>query len=99
MLERADDNMAMEFGRWWGMPYYKLTVATGEPITLTFPLTPDRWGSVYGKTGTQALSQFADAMKNIGRVGLTFGGGCYAGHGNYVTGGKVRFQLIDFQIQ
>ena len=100
MLERQGDMLSpsQEFYRWWSSDKVKL-VADGQIHTLSVPLTPDRWGSVFGKNGTQAPTEFATSLQNLMGVGITFGGGCFAGHGVYVTGGKVRFTLLNYQIQ
>jgi hypothetical protein len=56
---------------------------------------------VYGKSGDDdatALAGFQDALGNLGRVGMTFGGGCFFGHGVNVSGGTARFALISYTI-
>lgn len=100
MLERQGDMLlaSQDFYRWWSSDKVKL-VADGRIHTLRVPLTPDRWGSVFGKNGTQAPTEFATSLQNLMGVGITFGGGCFAGHGVYVTGGKARFTLLNYQIQ
>jgi hypothetical protein len=100
ILERQGDMLSasQEFYRWWSSDKVKL-VADGRIHTLSVPLTPDRWGSVFGKNGTQAPTEFATSLQNLMGVGITFGGGCFAGHGVYVTGGKARFTLLNYQIQ
>jgi hypothetical protein len=68
---------------------------------MTVPLTPDQWSSVYGKPGNlnaTTLAGFHDALTNLGHVGMTFGGGCFAGHGVNVSGGSARFALISYSI-
>jgi hypothetical protein len=100
MIERSDDDMINEFGRWWAYPTtprtFPLAIGTA---TITVPMTPDNWSSVYGKKGTQAPAQFSDAIKHIGSVGMTFGGGCYAGHGVWIKSGHARFEFLDYKIQ
>jgi hypothetical protein len=52
--------------------------------TLAVPLTPDQWSSVFGRFGKQnatTLNGFQDVLGNLGHVGMTFGGGCFFGHG------------------
>lgn len=99
ILERQGDMMvaSQEFYRWWGYPPITL-VADGQVHTASYPLTADRWSSVFGKFGTQAPAEFATSLKSLMGVGITFGG-CFAGHGDFNTGGKARFTLLNYQIQ
>ena len=100
-LERKNDDLSQEFYRWWANPMvYDLQPTSGD-VTMTVPLTPDQWSSVYGKVGNQnatTLAGFQDALTNLGDVGMTFGGGCFAGHGVNVSGGTARFALIGYTI-
>ena len=89
------NDMASEFGRWWSAQGAVLT-SNGNLVTLTVPWTPDKWSSVFGKTGTQAPSDFNKFSPAF--VGMTFGGGCYFGHGVWANG-KVTFQLLDYKVQ
>jgi hypothetical protein len=100
-LERKNDDFSEEFYRWWAHTISYDLQATPGNITLTVPLTPDQWSSVYGKTGNDdaaALAGFRDALQNLGNVGMTFGGGCFFGHGVNVSGGSARFALINYTI-
>jgi hypothetical protein len=45
-----------------------------------------------GKRGADNPAAFHEAMANIARIGLSFGGG-YAGHGVYAVA-PARFRLI-----
>jgi hypothetical protein len=88
------------FDRWWSNPVaYKLEAGS---ITLTIPLTPDRWSSVFGKFGNsspEALAGFQTALQNVTGLGLTFGGGCFFGHGVYINEGTARFTLTHYEVQ
>ncbi len=95
MLERQGDTLTQEFYRWWGHPPVYLAT-DGQTHTVTFPLTPDHWSSVYGKFGTSAPAEFDASKKNLMAVGVVFG--CFSAHGAYSTG-KARFELLDYQIQ
>jgi len=100
-LERKNDDLSEEFYRWWAHTISYELQATPGNITLTVPLTPDQWSSVYGRTGNYdaaALAGFQDALQNLGNVGMTFGGGCFFGHGVNVSGGSARFALINYTI-
>ena len=100
-LERQNDDFSQEFYRWWANPTgYELQPTSGS-VTMTVPLTPDQWSSVYGKAGNYnaaALAGFQDALGHLGNVGMTFGGGCFFGHGVNVSGGSARFVLINYTI-
>lgn len=86
-VQQSGDNMSgtgpYEFYRWWAPAGFVLSNGSAE---LSVPISPDKWTSVFGKSGTDALSGFQTAMANPGRVGLTFGGGCFYGHGINVIG-------------
>jgi hypothetical protein len=58
----------------------------------------DQWSDVYGRFGNDAPSQFADALKYVGHVAMTFGGGCFFGHGVNISGGPAQFILTNYTI-
>jgi hypothetical protein len=65
------------------------------------PLSPGSWSSVFGASGTasaEATAGFADTLRNVANVGMTFGGGCFAGHGAYVSSGTATFYLVRYVI-
>jgi len=94
MLQRVGDTMTVdkEFYRWWSAPPVKL-VGDGQVHTMTYALQWSNWTSVFGKKNQ---TEFETSMKNLGNVGITFGGGCAAGHGVYGSG---RFEMLNFEIQ
>jgi hypothetical protein len=53
--------------------------------------------SVFGRDGSERPSAFQAAISNVQLVGLTFGG-CFAGHGVYVTGAPARCIVRSFSI-
>jgi hypothetical protein len=88
-----------EFDRWWSNPVAQVLAAGSR--TLTVPLSPDWWSSVFGKLGNvnaAAMEGFNKATRSVSRLDLTFGGGCFFGHGVNVRGGTARFALIDYSI-
>ena len=97
-----------ETGRWWYKPGFRLTnvandsydaeefVADGQPHKVTISLTADQWTSV---TGRGTASDFESALKNVGYVGVTFGGSDYFAMGVEVEQGTVDFQMIDYQVE
>jgi hypothetical protein len=50
-LERRNDDFSEEIYRWWANPIGYTLQPTSGNVTLTVPLTPDQWSSVYGKAG------------------------------------------------
>ena len=96
VLERAGDTMsaAQEWYRFWGKQI--LLVADGQIHTAVYRLDDSTaWTGVFGKSNGSELST---TEKNLMAVGLTYGG-CFAGHGVYVEGGKIRFELLGFAIK
>lgn len=87
------------YGRWWSNPVaVELNAATGL-ATVNVPIDPSQWSSVYGEVGNaspSALAGWLATMGAPGKVGMTFGGGCYFGHGVNVSGGTAQFELLDY---
>jgi len=99
-IQRQGDTLEAdhEFYRWWSKAAAELTAGT---VTLTVPLMPDQWLSVFGKTGDVdqvTLAAFHDALENVDNIGMTFGGGCFAGHGVNISGGTARFSLTRYRL-
>ena len=99
-IQRQGDTMEVdhEFYRWWSKAAAKLTAGTA---TLTVPLMPDQWMSVLGKAGNLdqiATAGFRAALQNVGNIGMTFGGGCFAGHGVNISSGTARFSLTSYRL-
>lgn len=95
-FQRAGDNMSgqgeFEFYRWWSAGFE----IQPSLRTISVPLDPAKWGSVFGKRGTDNPAMFAAALANAISVGLVFGGGCFAGHGVAVTDGSATLKLKSF---
>jgi hypothetical protein len=90
-----------EFQRWWSNPTAYQLQAGGEH-TVTVPLNPGAWSSVFGKRGDfdeASLAGFTEAIATMKHVGVTFGGGCFFGHGVNVSGGTARFILKSYAIE
>ncbi len=84
-----------EFGRWFAQGYAR-DLAPGT-FEISAPVqTADKWVSVYGKTGVDAVSGWQAAINNVTSVGVVFGGGCFAGHGVFVTGGTATMAATEF---
>ncbi len=90
----------MQYKRWWSNPTSLELNGPGQ-FSMTVSLDPAQWSSVYGAFGNQdstTLSYFNDTLQNTYNIGLSFGGGCYFGHGVYVTGGTATFILQEYRI-
>ena len=98
MIEHTGDGaLTTPTWRWWAHPNVTLGLTAGA-VTVTVPLDPAFWSDVYGVSGAAALGAFKDTLAHPGFIGLTFGGGCFAGHGVGVTGGNATFTLTDYHI-
>jgi hypothetical protein len=84
--------------RWWSNPSARVLAPTDGPTRLKVPLHGDKWTDVNGMTGVQQPSGFATALAHPANVGLTFGGGCFFGHGVFIDGGTATFTLTGFSI-
>jgi hypothetical protein len=97
-FQRADDpgTLEAEFHRWWSVGSYVLSPGSG---TLSVPMMPELWSSVLGRRGDSsaaATEGFNAALANLGHVGMTFGGGCFFGHGVNISSGTARFTVTSF---
>jgi hypothetical protein len=95
-LQQSGDTLTAQepYKRWWSLPYVELS--DGE-FTLSVPLSPDQWTSVFGQSGAEVPNEFNAAISKLENVGFTFGG-TFAGHGVFVTGGNARFVLKEFSV-
>ena len=103
-VQRRGDNMsgdgAYEFYRWWSRSA-AYVLSTGSIVLVGDLTDPSQWTSVFGKSGDTNEPSFRAALADLGDVGFTFGGGCFYGHGVYVTpntGGAI-FKAKDFVIR
>lgn len=82
--------------RWWSNPL-KGILANGA-VTVAVPVTPDQWSNVDGQFGSTRVSQFTAAFHDVSHYGLTFGGGCFFGHGVFMQAGTAVGKLHDYRI-
>ena len=94
ILQRADDDLYGASNRFWSNPV-SVVLAPGE-YTMTVELSPDQWTNVEGE---RSDSGFADMLKNMDNIGVTFGGGCFFGHGVSVSDGAARFTMTSFELK
>jgi hypothetical protein len=93
-LQCADDHLYAANGRFWSNPI--ATILEPGTFTMAIKLNSDQWTNVEGqndRAGFEAL------LSKIGNVGITFGGGCFFGHGVNVGAGSARFVMTGFVIQ
>ena len=101
-IQRAGDNMsgagAYQQYRYWAVAGFK-ELAPGL-FTVDAPLDPAQWSDVYGALGSANPTLFAAAVANAGRIGVTFGGGCFFGHGVINSGlnSSATFTINGFSI-
>jgi hypothetical protein len=91
-FEQTGDNLTQPTYRWWATQGLALGPGT---FTLSVPLTLGNWTDVNGKADAAGM---AAAMASPMAVGMTFGGGCFAGHGVHLTAGSAMFTVTDFHI-
>lgn len=100
-LEETNWQRGGEFYRWWSNPDAMLLDGAGGTFHITIPLTPDKWSSVYGKYGTadaQSLAGWHKALKNLGWIGFSIGGGCFFGHGVGIDNGTAQFIVLGYTV-
>jgi hypothetical protein len=98
-LQRAGDDMSgngkFEFYRWWTTSG---TVLRAGSFKVQVTLSPALWTSVFGRTGDANPDEFYAAMSDLGQVGVTFGGGCFYGHGVRILGHSAAFTMKKFSV-
>ena len=94
-FQRRGDNLEYEHYRWFATTDAK-ELAEGTH-TITVPLDPSRWVSVYGKRGDTVLADWQAAINDVGAVGMVFGGGYFAGHGVFVHEGTATMTILDWK--
>ncbi len=89
------------YARWW--PSTSLPLASlPESVTVRVPMEPSHWTSVYGNgpsVDAEAMAGWLHTLAHPGSVGFTAGGGCFYGHGVWVTGGTAQFELMEMYFE
>jgi hypothetical protein len=93
-------DLSTEFGRWWSNPYgFNLKDINNNGVySLSVPLSPECWSSVYGKWGTEAVNEFNNVKNYPTYIGLTFGAGGDFGHGCRSKDGTAYFLATDIKL-
>lgn len=93
----SNDLLWGEFDRWWAFAD-AYTLKNGD-ATVRAPKDPARWSSVYGKKGSEAPANFAAAFDNVSAIGMTFGGGCFYGHGVFTSDGSAEMKVRSVRVE
>jgi hypothetical protein len=83
---------------WWSSTA-SYALAPGS-ASLQAALTPSQWSDENGHTASYnqaTIDGFDFSMKTTQSIGLSFGGGCFYGHGVSTIAGNARFELHAFQ--
>ena len=94
----SNDNDYSDGYRWWSNPI-AYTLDAGY-VTWNIPIDPAWWSGVFGQranSSNQALHQWARAISDVSSLAVTFGG-CFFGHGVFVTGGTARFTIQNYEV-
>lgn len=105
-FERVDPGQGVtpEFRRWWSNPAaieLRNDGTAAGTFSLFVPFDPAVWSSVNGRFGTdspEATAGFRDTLTNLGAIGFSFGGGCFFGHGIFLSGGTATLEIRQFAI-
>lgn len=102
-FQQKGDNLTGQgkyaYYRWWSNPI-SVALAAGT-FTITVPLTPANWSSVFGAEGNASVAAtagFNGAIANLNNLGFTFGGGSFFGHGLNLTSGTATFTLTGYGV-
>jgi hypothetical protein len=87
---------ATEYYRWWSRP--DIEFKSSGRFVLTVPLTAGNWIDVLGHDSATNFPMFLTAEQNVAYIGMTFGGGCFDGHGIAVKNGSAIFTLISLDL-
>ncbi len=96
---QGDDCLCHEYGRWWSTDSVPLKRG---PFVLKAPLVPSHWSSVFGKKATangRALAGWRSAVAHPARIGITFGGGNFYGHGVNVRNGRATMTVASVKVK
>ncbi len=81
--------------RWWSSQAIELREGI---FSLTVPFVPESWSDTGGVFGQNDITGFSAALSSPRFVGMTFGGGCFFGHGVNVDG-PASFYVNEFVVR
>jgi hypothetical protein len=93
ILQKRRDNLDSANGRFWSNPG-SVVLANGR-YTLSVPLISNYWTNVDGQRSERG---FSSVLGKLGHVGITFGGGCFFGHGVNLERGTAKFIMRGFKV-
>jgi hypothetical protein len=94
LLQRKNDNMYGSDNRYWSNPVAIPLLPGGFSVRIK--VEGGQWTNVDGSFNEDG---FDKTLQNMGNIGLTFGGGCFFGHGVNVSGGGAKFVVTEFAIR
>ena len=80
--------------RWWSDAAIPMVAGVH---TFTVSLDPTHWTGVLGQSGATSAG-YHNCLKQVLSIGMTFGGGYYAGHGLSTDGGTAEFELLKYEV-
>ncbi len=84
---------------WWANPiHYTFVNGTTATKTLTVPINTANWSDWNGQLASTVPAEFAQAVTNVGEIGLSFGGGCFFANGVGLSAGSASFQLTSYSV-
>lgn len=87
--------------RWWSNPVSCDLVEAGDKVTLSVGLNPGEWSNIWGHMGNEdakTIKGFNLALAKAGKIGITFGGGSFFGHGVWLSQGSATFKMKEYKI-
>lgn len=98
-FQRSGDNLTgsgkYAHYRWWNRN--RVALAEGVIQVNGNLLDPSEWTNVWGQSGADHPAEFADAVREMGVSGFTFGGGSFYGHGVTAGPGAATFTVVEFR--
>jgi len=95
-FQQVADNGQEDTYRFWANSYKTPIVPGTHNVTVLFD--PTKWGSVFGHVASTVLAGWQAALANPQAIGMTFGGGCFDGHGLALSAGSSTFTLNSFTV-
>ena len=87
--------------RWWATGNNCVVLADGS-FQYTVEIEPSKWSDTWGQNGASselAIAGLSAAMAGPRRIGFTFGGGSFYGHGVNLLAGQASFHLGNIQLR
>jgi hypothetical protein len=82
--------------RWWSNP--TAFVLGGSGWSADIPLDPALWSGVDGQWAVNDLANWQADLNGAQAIGVTFGGGCFFGHGVGVENGSAKVVITALSV-